>query len=267
MEAVGYLAAAGMGVTLGLLGGGGSILAVPILVYLLGVPGAQATYHSLFIVGLSAAVGAVVLARRGLVAARTGLRFFVPSVLGVWLARRVLLPAVPPRIELAGHALTKDILLLALFGAVMLAAAASMLRAKRPETGDIASGGGRSLGLATALAGAGVGLVTGFVGAGGGFLIVPALTNGLRLPMPRAVGTSLFVIALNSLSGFSFDLLAGQPTDWPLIARFSAAALAGIVGGTWLSQWIPGARLKPAFGWFVLIAGTAMIARQVIDLS
>ncbi len=260
---LGFLGAAIMGLTLGLIGGGGSILAVPILVYLFGIPGAQATYYSLFVVGLCAAVGSVPYAKRGLVQLGTGLLFFFPSVAGVMISRRLLLPSIPPQLSVAGVSLTKDALILGAFAVVMLAAAISMLRKKPPK----AEADTEASPFKTGVGGIAVGVVTGFVGAGGGFLIVPALVNGLSLPMEKAIGTSLLVIALNSLSGFAGDWLSGMPADWPLILPFSAAALVGIAAGTSLNRRVPAARLKPAFGWFVLILGTAMIVKQVLELQ
>lgn len=263
MLTLGYIGAVGMGLTLGLIGGGGSILAVPILVYLFGMPGGQATFSSLFIVGVCAAAGAIPMAKRGLVSFKTAGAFFLPSVIGVWLARRVLLPAVPDSFRLAGQVLNKDLLILILFGFVMLAASWSMLkRGPAPEMPSTRIHPGR-----TVSTGITVGLITGFVGAGGGFLIVPALVNGLSLPMESAIGTSLLIIALNSLSGFAGDWFSGASADWKQIVPFSIASLGGIVLGTQLNRRIPGRKLKPAFGWFVLLLGTFMILMQVRHLS
>jgi uncharacterized protein len=154
-------------------------------------------------------------------------------------------------------------LILSLFAAVMLAASASMIRRAGAAGVDIA---GPST-ARTGIVGAAVGMMTGFVGAGGGFLIVPALVNGLKLPMQVAVGTSLLVIAMNSLSGFGIDLAAGMQADWGLMLRFSGAALVGIVLGACLHHRVPSAKLKPAFGWFVLVLGTAMAIQQAIELG
>ncbi len=251
-----------MGVTLGLIGGGGSILTVPILVYGFGVPGAIATFHSLFIVGVAAAVGALPYAGRKKVDFESALLFYPASLVGVTLARRWVLPAVPETVSAAGLSVSKDLLILGLFAAVMLAASWSMLRKPTLSNSVPVKRSIRRAGMA----GLGVGTLTGFVGAGGGFLIVPALVNRLGLPMERAVGTSLLIIALNSLSGFSVDLLHGAPVRWELILLVTGASLVGIFAGTSLSKKIPGARLKPAFGWFVLIMGSLMMFRQIHDI-
>jgi hypothetical protein len=262
-----------MGLTLGLIGGGGSILAVPLLVYILGVPASSATYQSLFVVGVCAAIGAAPLAKKGLVSPKTALLFFLPSLAGVLLARRVILPGIPEAIPIPGGVLAKDTLLLVAFGGVMLSAAISMLRGPSPspsssvEPAQPASGRrARTTGLVGFL----VGITTGFVGAGGGFLIVPALVNptwGLGLSMRQAVGTSLTIIALNSLSGFASDWWAGKPTDWATLLPFTAAAVVGIALGTRLGAKIPGASLKRAFGWFVLVLGTLLVLVQVTGIG
>lgn len=256
MIALGYLSAILMGLVLGLIGGGGSVLAVPILVYLFKVPGAEATFYSLFIVGVCAAVGAMPLSKRGLVVAKTGLLFFLPSVVGVLFSRRVLLPALPGNFDIAGRAFTKDLLILILFGVVMIAASWSMLR-KIPAGAKKSTSG--TTPAKTGFTGVIVGAITGFVGAGGGFLIVPALVNELSLPIEKAIGTSLFIIALSSLSGFSGELLAGARVNWALVLPFLVVSLAGVSAGTYLNRFIPGSKLKPAFGWFVLFLGTGMI--------
>ena len=251
-----------MGITLGLIGGGGSILTVPLLVYGFAIPGASATLHSLFVVGTAAAAGAVPYAGRRGIDFESALLFYPASLVGVTLARRWALPSVPDTFDLAGLSLSKDLLVLGLFAAVMIAASWSMLR--KPGSAESAPPQ-RSL-RRIGMTGLGVGALTGFVGAGGGFLIVPALVNRLGLPMERAVGTSLLIIALNSLSGFSVDLLRGAAVRWDLLFLVTGAALIGIFAGTSLSKRIPGTRLKPAFGWFVLIMGSLMMFRQIHDI-
>lgn len=243
-----------MGLTLGLIGGGGSILSVPILVYLFKVSGSSATYQSLFIVGVCAAVGVIPFARRKLVEFKTSLMFFFPAVIGVFFSRRIILPALPAN---------KDLIILMAFATVMLAASWSMIR-KRPAGNSKAK---ERRPARIALSGVSVGAITGFVGAGGGFLIVPALVNGVGLSMEKAVGTSLLIIAMNSLSGFAGDFIAGMPVDWNLILPFLGIALIGIFAGTYLNRFIPGAKLKTGFGWFVLTLGTFMIVKQLSQLA
>lgn len=258
MEAWGYAGALVMGVILGLIGGGGSILSVPLLVYCFGIPGAAATYHSLVIVGAAALAGVIPYARKRQVDVATGLTFFAPALAGVLLSRRIILPGIPEEMTVLGMALTKDTLILSTFAVVMLLAAISMIRGRAPAR---VSGPPRR--FAALLSGGVIGCVTGFVGAGGGFLIVPTLVIGLQLPMERAVGTSLLIIGLNSLSGFLGDWLSGLAVNWSLVVPLLVLALAGVGIGAWIGRFVPGAKLKVAFGWFVLIVGTWLLASQI----
>ncbi|WP_191906394.1 sulfite exporter TauE/SafE family protein [Hymenobacter baengnokdamensis] len=260
---LGYVAAIFIGLALGIMGGGGSILTVPALVYLLGVSPVQSTAYSLFIVGSTSLIGAAGYFRKGLVALPTALVFLLPSLIVVFLTRRVLMPAIPHELFTVGSLVfTKDLLVLLAFAALMVAAATSMIRHSGPEAAaPLTPAPDYALVLGI---GAVVGLLTGFVGAGGGFLIIPALVLGARLPMKMAVGTSLVIIATNSLIGFSGDLSAGRIIDWGFLLGFLAFALGGIVLGTYLAPRIPGARLKPAFGWFTLAMGTLILAKEIL---
>ena len=260
---LGYVAAVFIGLALGIMGGGGSILTVPVLVYLIGINPVLSTAYSLFIVGSTALVGAAGHFRRGLVALPTALVFLLPSLVAVFLTRRLLLPAIPAVLfHLGSRLVTKDLLVLVAFALLMVAAATSMIRSRRPEAEAEAPLAAPNYPLVLTI-GAVVGLLTGFVGAGGGFLIVPALVLFARLPMRLAVGTSLTIIALNSLIGFSGDLSAGRVMDWPFLLGFLAFALGGIVLGTYLARFIPGARLRPAFGWFTLAMGAFILLKEL----
>ena len=262
----GYFAAIFIGLTLGIMGGGGSILTVPVLVYLMGVSPVLSTAYSLFVVGSTSVVGASGYFREGLVSLKTAVVFLVPSLLAVFLVRKVLMPAIPHRLFTVGSLVfTKDLLVLVAFAVLMVGAATSMIRSKPatevPEAEGFTPAFNYPLILGIGLV---VGLLTGFVGAGGGFLIIPALVLGARLPMKLAVGTSLAIIALNSLIGFTGDLSAGTPIAWPFLLGFLAFALGGIVLGTYLARFIPGARLKPAFGWFTLAMGTFILTKELL---
>lgn len=256
----GFVAAMFIGVTLGLIGGGGSILTVPSLVYLSGVEPVPATAYSLFVVGLTALVGAAVYMRQGLVSYRTAVVFGIPSLASVYLTRRLLVPAIPAELgSVAGVPVSRDLAIMLLFAVLMIAASASMIRRGRPEQeGD----GIRYNYPLIFLEGLVVGVLTGLVGAGGGFLIIPALVLLARLPMKLAVGTSLLIIAAKSLVGFTGDL-AQMDVNWSFLALFSAFAVAGIILGTWLTRFVPGSRLKPAFGWFTLVMGVYIIGREL----
>lgn len=257
MEIFGYLAAFVIGITLGLMGGGGSILTVPVLVYLFGLPAARATGYSLFIVGATAALGAFLMAKRGQVAGRAVLGFALPSFLTVWLTRRYLLPALP---EHLGR-VSRDTLLLTFFAILMLATAVSMLRKRKEAPGDAPESTDLRQLVPPALV---VGIVTGLVGAGGGFLIVPALTLTVRLPIKRAVGTSLAIISANSLFGFFSDASVRDTAHWGLLLTLTALAAVGMGVGTLLSKRIPGEKLRPAFGLFLLVMGTYMVVREIV---
>lgn len=263
----GYFAAIFIGLSLGIMGGGGSILTVPVLVYLMGVSPVLSTAYSLFVVGSTSVVGAAGYFRKGLVSLPTALVFLGPSLAAVFGVRKVLLPSLPHELLRVGSlVVTKDLLVLVAFAVLMVVAATSMIR-RQPARSDSAgeSAGNQPLNYPLVVGiGLVVGTLTGFVGAGGGFLIIPALVLGARLPMKLAVGTSLAIIALNSLIGFTGDLSAGTPIAWPFLLGFLAFALGGIVLGTYLARFIPGTKLKPAFGWFTLAMGTFILARELL---
>ena len=256
MEVLGYGAAVLIGITLGLMGGGGSILTVPVLVYLFEISASTATGYSLFIVGATAAIGAALMARRGLVVGRAAVSFALPSFLTVWLTRNFLLPATPEKLG----SVSRDTLLLIFFAALMLVTALSMLRKRKEVAGDVPESTDLRRLAAPALV---VGMVTGLVGAGGGFLIVPALTLSAKLPMKHAVGTSLAIISANSLFGFFSDRHVQGATHWRFLLTLTALAALGMGVGTLLSKRIPGDKLRPAFGVFLLVMGTYMVAREI----
>ena len=267
LHSLGYLAAIFIGLSLGIMGGGGSILTVPVLVYLMGVSPVLSTAYSLFVVGSTSVVGAAGYLRKGLVSLKTAVVFLMPSLLAVFVVRRVLLPAIPHALfTVGGIVFTKDLLVLVAFAVLMVVAATSMIRSSQAKVvpdAELHQPPAFNYPLVLGI-GLVVGTLTGFVGAGGGFLIVPALVLGARLPMKLAVGTSLAIIALNSLIGFSGDLSAGTPIAWSFLLGFLAFALGGIVLGTYLARFIPGARLKPAFGWFTLAMGTFILTKELL---
>ena len=269
MEILGYIGAILMGLSLGLIGGGGSILTVPILVYLFMVEPVLATAYSLFIVGLTSLVGSVSHMRMGNIHWRTAIVFGIPSILAVYATRAWLVPAIPdPILEAGGVVLSKAVGILMLFAVIMVAAAYSMIRKQKAPKGpdapaDVAVKFNYPLILAEGIV---VGMITGIVGAGGGFLIIPALVLLAKLPMKQAVGTSLIIIAAKSLIGFTGDLKGNEVIDWNFLPVFSAIAIGGIIAGSILSKRIPNEKLKPAFGWFVLIMGIYIIGRELTNL-
>lgn len=252
-----------IGVSLGLLGGGGSILTVPILHYVFGLNASESTALSLFVVGITAAAGSFAYARRKEIAWKEGFIFAVPSFIAVYATRRFALPALPSEINLLNLTVSKDTLILLVFSIVMLLAAGAMLKPSKAEPVSHPNLNFSHILLILA-EGAVVGGVTGFVGAGGGFLIVPALVILVGLEMKRAVGTSLVVIASKSLIGFAGDLSAGTVINMPVLATVTAASLVGMFIGTHLVEKVSSAKLKPAFGWFVLVMGTFILLKETL---
>ena len=262
MEIIGYLASILIGISLGLIGGGGSILTVPVLVYLFHVDPVQATAYSLFIVGASSLVGSWPKYKQGFVNLKTAIIFGIPSIVAVFATRKFIVPAIPNELgEFAGIAITKSLLMMMLFAVLMVAASFSMIRSKKNKETELEGEQKFNYPLIL-LEGSLVGVLTGLVGAGGGFLIIPALVMLSKLPMKQAVGTSLLIIAAKSLIGFTGDL-GNRTMDWTLLLTVTALAIAGIFIGDKLSKRIDGNKLKTGFGWFILVMGLYIIAQQL----
>jgi uncharacterized protein len=259
MEYFGYVASIFIGIILGLIGGGGSILTVPILVYLFQINPENATSYSLFIVGTTAMVGSYRHYRLGNLNLKSALYFAFPSVLSLLFIRKLVLPRIPKSLFFIHQLeITKDLLIMVIFGLLMVAASVSMIRKSNPHKTPTTLTISR-----LALIGLLVGFVTGFLGAGGGFLIIPALLFFANLPMKQAVGTSLFIIFINSLIGFSGDVINRIPIDYSFLFTLTSIAIIGMLIGTQLSKKIDGSKLKPAFGWFVLVMGIYIIAKEL----
>lgn len=261
MIVLGYLASVLMGLTLGMIGGGGSILTVPILVYLFSIDPTQATAYSLFIVGLTALIGGLTYFKRGDVDLKTGFLFAVPSFVGVYLTRAFFVPWIPESIfQIGSFEVTKPLLIMSVFALLMVLASFSMIRTKKQtQKAKLSS---RTRTLLVTLEGLVIGGVTGFVGAGGGFLIVPALVLLIGLPMRLAVGTSLFIIAAKSLIGFTGDLQSGTHIDWSLLLGVSLAGAVGMFAGLALASKVADSTLKKGFGYFVFFMGTLILWDQ-----
>lgn len=267
MVIIGFIAAIIIGISLGLIGGGGSILTVPALVYLMDIDPLLATSYSLFIVGVTSLIGGVTKYFKKETDIKTFVIFGIPSVISVYLTRKVILPLIPEHIfSFNNFHVTKPVFILLLFAILMVLAAFSMIRTgkktKEIETPDAERKFNYPLIL---VEGALVGVLTGLVGAGGGFLIIPALVILSKLPMKLAVGTSLLIIAAKSLIGFTGDL-SQFTMDWKLLLSFTALSIVGIVAGNILSNKIDGEKLKKAFGWFVLAMGTYIIIKEVMSI-
>ena len=259
MEYFGYLASIIIGLSLGLIGGGGSILAVPILVYLFRISPEQSTTYSLFIVGFTSMIGSISHYKLGNLKMKSAVIFAVPSIVSLLFIRKLILPLIPSTItSISGIDVTKDLLIMIVFAMLMVATSFSMIKKSKivVETPEINF-------IMLAVIGLLVGVIIGFLGAGGGFLIIPALLFFGNLPMKQAVGTSLFIIFINSMLGFAGDLIGGVQVDFKFLGIISLMAIIGLLIGTTLSKKIDGSKLKPAFGWFVLVMGIYIIGKEL----
>ncbi|MCK8491901.1 MULTISPECIES: sulfite exporter TauE/SafE family protein [Spirosoma] len=260
-ELAGYASALLVGLVIGLAGGGGSILTVPIFVYVFGIPTVLATTYSLFVVGATSLVGSIHHIWQKRVDMRVTAAFALPSFVSIYLSRRFLVPALPdPLLQINDFVLPKSKAILYFFAVVMLLAARAMIRSTRPEQGEAADGKPRYLSLS--LDGLAVGLLTGTIGAGGGFLIVPMLVLLAGLPIHRAVATSILIIAINSFVGFAGDI-HHTDLDWNFLLPFTGLSIIGIFAGMYFSRFVAPDRLKKGFGWFVLIVACYMILKEL----
>lgn len=263
MEILGYIGALCIGLILGITGGGGSIMTVPILVYILGFNPITATAYSLFIVGTTSAFGATQNFFKGMVDLKKGFLFAVPSFIAVYLTRRYLVPALPDVIfSISGFSITKEFFLMVLFAVIMLFAALSMLKKKRFNSMPPVKNESKSLFIVQTF---GVGILIGLVGAGGGFLIIPSLVFFAKLSMRKAVATSLFIIALNSLIGFIGDLQTLE-IDWYFLLTFTSLSVIGIFIGIYLNKFLNETQLKKGFGYFVLIMALFILIKEFLRL-
>lgn len=260
MEILGYAACIFIGVILGILGGGGSILSIPILVYLLHVDAVMASAYSLFIVGTTSLVGAIPKYKDHLVNIKTGILFGIPSIITIFITRKWIVPAIPDVVlQTESFTLSKRVLILGVFALLMILASISMIR----ERSEIENENKRFRIVLVIIEGMLIGFLTGFVGAGGGFLIIPALVLLTGLKFKTAVGTSLFIIAINSLLGFLGDVL-NYTIPWSFLLSVTALAVLGILIGNRISKKISAPALRKAFGWFVLVMGCWILVKELI---
>ena len=263
MEIIGYIASIFIGILLGLIGGGGSILTVPVLVYFLGVDVLSATAYSLFIVGFTSVIGSVKYFKNELVSVKTAIIFGIPSIITVYLTRSIIIPNIPEHIfSIGSFDFTKNIVLMLLFAVLMIVASISMIKKSKELKEDDAEGKQKFNYPVIILEGTAVGMLTGLVGAGGGFLIIPALVVLSKLPIKKAIGTSLVIISAKSLIGFMGEKNLAS-LDWNLLIIVTSLSVAGIFVGFILSKRIEGEKLKPIFGWFVLVMGIAILIKEL----
>jgi len=262
-EILGYLGAVIVGLVLGLIGGGGSILTVPILVYLIGLNPIVATAYSLFVVGVTSCIGTFQNFKKGRVDFKTAIIFSIPALIAVFLTRRFLVPMIPAEVFTVGEfTVTNNIFIMVFFAIIMLLASISMIRNRKDKVEESSHQNIQFNYPLIALEGIGVGILTGIVGAGGGFLIIPALVILAKLPMKTAIGTSLLIIAIKSLIGFLGDI-ANLEIDWNFLLIFTFLSIVGIIIGVWLSKFISGKKLKRGFGYFTLFMAIYIIYKEL----
>ncbi len=266
MIVVGFIAFLCIGLILGLIGGGGSILGVPILVYLLGYGADEATTYSLFIVGITSFIGAFSYLRKGEISAEAIFQFAIASLITVFCMRKFIMPAMPSVINLFNFSVAKQVLIMVVFGILILISSISMIKRRRPNRINqvkLDEFFRSPLGIPfIVFLGIIVGAITGFVGAGGGFIIVPVLIFFLRLNLKKAIGTSLCIIAINSIVGFSGNI-GQQKIDWLFLLGISAICIIGILLGSLLANKVSSKKLKPAFGWFTLVIGIFVLVKEL----
>lgn len=265
MEIAGYIAAVFIGIVLGMMGGGGSILTVPVLVYLMDIDPLTATTYSLFIVGVTSLTGGTRAYIKKQVDFKAVSEFGIPSIFSIFITRHYILPAIPEKLFSIGNIdITRDTLLMVVFALLMLTASAFMILNGDDETKEHNYTQERSNKIAPlALWGLAIGFITGLLGAGGGFLIIPALVLFVKLPMKTAIGTSLVIIAINSLFGFLFSLKQTH-LDWKILLLFTGLAIVGIYFGSRFAEKITGKTLKKWFAWFVVIMGIYIMVKELM---
>ncbi len=265
MHIFGYIASIFIGISLGMIGSGGSILTVPVLVYFMDIDPLLATTSSLFIVGSTSLVGGLRAYSKKLVDFRSVVEFGLPSIFSIFITRYYVLPALPSHFFSIGDLeVSKDLFLMVSFAILMVLASVSMITNKQADIKrNKIENEHRNKILPLVFLGLLVGVITGLLGAGGGFLIIPSLVLFLRLPMKTSIGTSLFIIAVNSLLGFLFSLNQFE-YNWTILLSFTALAIAGIFIGSKLTDKVSGVSLRRGFGWFILVMGIYIIAREMV---
>lgn len=263
---IGFLAILLMGIILGSLGAGGSILTVPILVYLFKIQPVLSTSYSLFLVGFTAIIGSFLYLKKGQIDFNIAVKFAIPSIISVYLTRRFLIPRIPSEFQLFGIVLEKDLLVLILFAIMMLLASLFMIRNPSENTFNDHKPSLTPIirNILIIIESLIVGLITATVGAGGGFLIIPVLVLLNNISIKSAIGTSLIIIAAKSLTGFIGDIQAGVDLDYMLAAILIILSSLGMFLGSMINKYIDSQQLKKAFGYFLMITSVIMIIKETI---
>lgn len=261
-EIIAYFLALFVGISLGLIGSGGSILSIPVLVYVLHIEPVLATSYSLFTVGVTALIGGIQKVNQKLVDFKKVFLFGIPTVTSVFLTRLFIVPKIPKTIFLFFNlSISKSVLILLVFALIMIFASLKMIfPLKTEKTNDVSKLNYPKIVFQALL----IGFIAGFVGAGGGFLLIPALVFLAKTPMKTAIGTSLFIVATQSILGFMGDYNSFNLINWSLLLKFSIFTIVGLFIGNQLSKKIAGEKLKTGFGYFVLLMGIYIIIKELI---
>lgn len=261
-QLLGFISAFFIGLILGILGGGGSILTVPVLVYIFSLNPITASAYSLFVVGISGLGGVIRNINRHIIDYKVGIVYAIPSLIAVYMTRKFLIPQLPDILFSFGdYQVSRDLGLMLFFALIMLYVSVTMIRQQVSESTEQQI---TSLSIPIlAIQGFIVGILTGIIGAGGGFLIIPALVLLAKLSMKRAVATSLFIIAIKSLIGFIGDVENTQ-INWGFLLVFTSISVLGLLFGSFLSKFINDKKLKRMFGWFVMFMGIFIIIIELI---
>ena len=258
---LGYTGAVLTGIVLGLMGGGGALLSIPVLVYLFHIDATLATGYSLFLVGVTATMGAVQNILKRQIDYSAAMYYGIPSLLTVYMVRRFVIPNMPEKIfQIGTYVVDKNHFILFFLAIVMFGAAYKMIVSGQDTRENAVTHPVNHIKLM--MYAVLIGAFLGLVGAGGGFLMIPALVYFANLPMKKAVGTSLLLVAVNSFVGFLGDVHSNHQLDWEFLALFSVFSITGVFTGIYLQHYLNGAKLKRSFGWFVLAVAIYMVVRE-----
>jgi len=262
LEIIGYFLALFVGLVIGTLGGGGSILAVPILVVFFQMEPQNATVYSLFIVGVTSLFGAIQHFKSKLIHPKNALLFGIPAVISISLTRLLIVSMIPQKIHL-GETIVfeKNTFIMSLFAILMILASIPMIRGQKEHPSTK-----KNRPTVLVIFGILIGFISGLVGAGGGFMIIPSLSIFMRVPIKNAIATSIVIIAINSLSGFSAELFKPNlQLNWVILLGFTLIATAGLIIGLRLNNKIQAANLKKGFGIFVLLIGISILITEIVS--
>ena len=258
---LGYAGAMATGFVLGLLGGGGALLSIPVLVYLFKIEASVATGYSLFLVAITASIGAVQNIREKFIDYTAALYYGIPSVITVFVVRRFVMPSLPKVFfHINGYAVDKNHFILFVLCLVMFIAAYKMISSANTNTDDTPH---ETNHFKLAFYAIFIGAFLGLVGVGGGFLMVPALIYFANVSPKKAIGTSLLLVAINSFIGFAGDVSSSTSIDWKFLCIFSLFSITGVILGNYAATLIHNNKLKVYFGWFILVVAILMVVKEL----